>query len=619
MGRKHKRIKYWSEEGWEEGGWLPWGGETYDYDFDRNLSVKNQESDWDYYKRTDIWRGYNYRTFQTLDYKYIEQMANALAAKYKIEVKVGDSWKIDLENKILTYDPLTLVSGTKSRLITVLLHEIGHLRHTEPVSKIEKKQNPFIKKYFSGAFEVLNMFEDFRVDTLMKKSYEGAKDAYDSNKEVVRELAENYFRNGERYRSDLIYVLEETVRKSSKYKDKNGNLRKSARKKIDTVRKKLEERDTLFDYISNMILKGYGEENVELPETGKMKERIKQTENCIGLSEKCKSTFEVLDIMTKKVYPVIEDLFKSLTENQKEVCSIFGSAIGERVNRMLGDLSSNPIDKLSSQNVPRERESGHSERVYPKEWLEGNYDALKNSVSSLIDELVRKLTFLKREEMTLKWVSRLPRGRIATKGLYKFMAGERRLFKNKIETSDTIKSFAFSLSVDASGSMDGERIVNAVRSFIAMSEVFKRMSIPFEVMMFDSDSVTIKNFEEEYSNEKRKKMAGLIRRSGGGTNLYSVFQRTRISYRPEKNKVMIVLSDGGVGNYDYYKPYFQDLNKKNIKYMGVGIDCGDEIVKLFGEKNGLAIDNIELLPLELTNLLKSIITSKFGQGLKVGK
>ena len=176
-------MKKWQEKDYE--------GNIDKWSFDKKLDTgKDFDKEWKAYEKSGVWKGYDYYSPPLLDITYIEQMANALASKYKIKVKSGKCWAIDVDKKELEYNPQDLVSGTKATLIALLLHEIGHLKHTTSPTKLKSK---YLDK--RGGFEVLNMFEDFRIDNLMTKSYEGAEDVYKALDPIIESVAEKYEEN----------------------------------------------------------------------------------------------------------------------------------------------------------------------------------------------------------------------------------------------------------------------------------------------------------------------------------------------------------------------------------------------------------------------------------------
>lgn len=637
--------KFWGEgEDEEEKDWRG----AYDYELDTPLNLswnKNKKeekkvgqewweretewtNDWNKFQQTGEWHGYNYYQKPTLDYKYVEQMANAFSAKYNVEVRVGSVWGIDLRKKVLTYRPEDLMFGTKAHLIATLLHEIGHLRYSTYIDDIPNK-GKFFQSYYDSCFEVMNLFEDFRIDKLMLKSYEGAEDVFESNKPVVKEIAEKYeqsainlkLRTQEAMDSLVgkIMGMEKDYQKIELKKHFGTDNLELVKKKIEKVKKEIDKGDNLFNYLASILMTGYGQK-AKMNVT--MRKRVNDTKKAIPLSIKAKTTGEVINVLNKEVYPKIEDLLKDVSSaGNSVVAKAFGADTASKVQSTMDDCLMSSFylsvdnESYGDRNNPKSRTSGHSdENVLPKAWKDGDYDALKESVESAIRELVSRLTFLRRQELVPRWQPGERRGRFDVKSVRKYVTGSMRMFRKKIEVIDTISSYAFSLLVDISGSMNGERIIHTTRGLIILSEVFEKMRIPYEVNVFHDLPDSVKLFNDGLTADIKSKIGGLTNGTRGGTNLYKALETKEIrslAERDEKNKILIILSDGGVsyGKIDYEKLFQKLYDKNRIKTLGIGINCGDEIVKLCLNQ-GVSVDVPAALPEAFSDILKQTILNK---------
>lgn len=576
--------------------------------------------EWSGYEKTGIWKGYNYYAKPTLDYKYVEQMANALSAKYNIEVRTGRGWSSDVEKKILTYDPLSLITGTKAQLLNSLAHELGHINYTSPSHEITwgKMYEKYQKR---GAKGLLNLFEDFRVDYLVNKDFTRdygeltAQDILSENLEIVRELSVRYQEHAENIKEQNIRYVERAIRTENLENDplftelfgKDVKTLKEVSEKLEKVKEKILARETLFDYCASMIL-DYYEEPYSAPP--KLQEYIDKTKPFVkGMVEQ--KTFQgLVNILETKILPVVEPLLKELEEGFEALRTAFkgGTIAKDAMGRTLSGGYDN-VDNIL-QNEKNRRRSG-SGKAMPQEWLDGDYSSLRDSVATSIGELTRKLTFLKRNEETTRYLPQQKSGRLVLKGLYRQRLGDRKLFKKQVETQRVLTSFAFSVMVDISGSMGGEPLIHSVRGMVMLAEVFDKLSIPFEVMAFGNEGKIVKGFEEPIKT-KQKALGGLITHTEGNTNLYDALEKTTIGKRSEKNRVVVILSDGGVAGYkdmNWHTKYFQNWQKKRIKTLGIGIQCGDEIKKLcLGVGEG--IDDVATLPDTFAGILKKEIQER---------
>jgi len=201
------------------------------------------------------------------------------------------------------------------------------------------------------------------------------------------------------------------------------------------------------------------------------------------------------------------------------------------------------------------------------------------------------------------------RGRLDTARAYRLRMDDLRIFNQRKQEPSRIKSFAFSLMVDISASMGGQPIVSATRALVLLSEVCREMKIPFEVMTFENHPQTIKKFNEEMTSKMEARIGGVAKADGGGTWLLPCLEASEIRQRPESRKIAIILSDGWVGDHGQHQTYFDEWRKDNVQELGVGINCGDDIVQLC-RGNGVSTDTPQQLPQIFEEMLQKLILHK---------
>jgi len=623
------------------------------------------------YKAGGRWRGYEAYKPTTLDYRYIEQMANALASKHSVTVKVGDCWKIDLDERELTYNPMTLMTGSKAQMIASLLHEIGHLRHTTPVSKMQTNQ-----KYGKSGHEILNLFEDFRIDEIMADSYSGAGSVYQANMPVIQRIADGFGTTEKKYRSDLVDFLQQyksqllvkhdpkhntTYRLGNRwaygsYADAKVRLKEAMKKekelhktavalpkttkdeqrvrrnsmsmatrhinalkrhmlelgqafdamydelglkgkertnavavkRLNDAIKTAERGETLFGFECLVICEAYGVGAVGTIPSG-LRERVDKCKPAIEEARNADSTQEVVDILNKGVYPHIDDLLLNL-ENGSDLAKSIGKGLAKKAL----DYAKNVMgsgDKVG-ETVARENKSAKNSgtgAVIPSEWANGEYPALKQSVQTAINDLVQRLRFMRASDTSNRYDTNLKRGKLHGKHLYRMATGDDRLFRRKTEHKDRIGQVGVSVIIDKSGSMyDGERMVHTVRGAIIIAETCKELNIPLEIQTFSGNNTTLKKHDEEYTKDVQARLAGLVTSGGGSSNLFMSLDKTEIKELKKRNKVAVILSDGGVGTGNFmtgkrYGTYMDEMRENHVSPVGIGIGCGEQITRLVGE------------------------------------
>lgn len=633
-----------------------YGYSSYSWDLDKKLLNKNPEQTGDKkldkenkykaikseyydsyssYEKTGHWGGYSYYRQPQLTYKYVQQMANALSAQHNIKVQVGDTWNVDLLNRTLTYNPASLIYGTKSELLATLMHEIGKLRYCAHSSLLKNK---YITMYKMPALEVLSTYEDLRTDFLMLKAYESASEIYESIIPQIEEQVKRYMKHGEAFR-DLIeripqYTFQNIV---SNHMSQNGGrinpedpaLKQELHKVFGTtdiemvkiglqvVQTKARNNGSIFEYCGEMLALMYDLDDQKNKKFENIQDKIAKTLDTIEPSKKQPDSQALVDYLDKTTYPIVEDLLKETQDGAEAIKKAFPNMSEEVLKNMMREIEAqmggrggNGVNVQPDGNVKTRRASGPSDEETPPEWGNGEYRPLKDSVSMEIKQLVNRLTFLRREELTVRYQADQKRGRLNSRKLYKSSTGSRRLFKKKLENVDTIQSFAFSILLDVSGSMSGKRIIHCTRALIILSEVFKKMNIPFEIVTFSDGTKTIKPFGRDMDKKMEKSIAGLPNNMGGGTNLNRGLDALSIHKQTEKNKVVVVLTDGGVGGVKSFdQRYFIPWAKQGIKSVGFGIECEREMADLC-QGNSKVLKNATQLPVEFSNLLKSLIRKR---------
>lgn len=603
-------------------------------------SKKEYDSHYNTYEKTGHWGGYSYYKAPQLSYKYVCQMANALAGQHNITLKIGTTWEVDLLKKTLTYNPASLIYGTKSELLATLLHEIGKLRYMEHYTTLNSK---YLAIYKESAAEALFPFEDVRVDYQMLRAYESAAELYESAIPGVQKQIELQKDYGQAFRKASIeiirYAYNEIVNKTvSDPEEQKIKLLQTfgttdiakVQQRINEMSKYYQVNGSLFEYCADITHAMY---DLETPTTGfeNIKEKVDLTIPAIEPVKRELTSQGAVDIVETMVYPHIEDLMKDVNEKAEKLKEMFPGmieSIAKELEALFKQLMENSVGnakkgaKAPTPNTGQGREnkirgggSAPTEDHIPPDWVAGDYKSLKESVDPEIKSLVQKLTFLRREEMTVKYEANQRRGKLNSRSLVKYAFGSRRLFKRKLPNVDTIQSFAFSVLMDISGSMSGRRIIHTTRAMVLFNEVFKKLNIPFELVVFGSDSKVIKSFETVPDKAMEIKIGGLVNASGGGTNIDRGLEALKIKNRTENNKIVVVLTDGGVGDASVYdNAYFTPWREKNnIKSIAFGLELNqresDEMRRMV-EGTGKVVESANTLPQEFAEVLRNVIKRK---------
>lgn len=231
-------------------------------------------------------------------------------------------------------------------------------------------------------------------------------------------------------------------------------------------------------------------------------------------------------------------------------------------------------------------------------------------------------------------------GRLHSAGLHRVLAGDDRVFRRMHENKSS--DVAVCLLNDNSGSMWGDKMKTAMTASYALSTTLERVGIKHEVLGFTtmhsmaaakeagaeeertgiafSRTMPIympiyKGFDERVTPEIKQRFAGAPRQRFMNANVdgesveYAI---ARILKRPEKRKVLIVLSDGQPAadgdmgqQISHLKRTIAGAAKLGVETVGIGILS--DAVRHFYPKH-FVLNRVEQLPGLVMQELKRILT-----------
>jgi hypothetical protein len=342
---------------------------------------------------------------------------------------------------------------------------------------------------------------------------------------------------------------------------------------------------SLYDYLAAITLQAYGLDSKEGGE--KAYEMVQKTKDAIPKVIAAPHTQAVYEILENDVFPVIEELLKIHNEGTEKDKQAFG----DRVAALLQNGG------LIGNNKDIDARMGHGEAPsIPQEWIRGDYAKLKESVESSIKELTRKLQSIKAEDLALRYETELKRGKLNTRALYRWPAGRLDIFKRKRLQVDRTATFAFSIWIDTSGSMVGDKMVHATRAVIMLAETMHRMDIPVEILSFENSTLVHKRYEDAYKGKVLERVGALAYAAGGGNRANMALSKATLAQRPERNKFVIALSDGEMDDMDTCKQELEKYQERGIHVIGIDISHRNAMDTLSMEKVFKVRDANELPP-----------------------
>lgn len=193
-----------------------------------------------------------------------------------------------------------------------------------------------------------------------------------------------------------------------------------------------------------------------------------------------------------------------------------------------------------------------------------------------------------------------------------------KIFNKKNIPNET--DLAVTLLIDESGSMKGFRINAAKITSIILQNFCESLDIPLQIAGHYSSSLTVrydvyKDFNESDGKDKYRICQITNSDNGNRDGAALQFAGELLLKRPERNKLLILISDGQPAALNYYgEESFKDLRniKKRLLNKGVTLFAaaiGDdkEQIKTIYNDNFLDITDLEKLPLNIVRLVERFI------------
>ncbi len=265
----------------------------------------------------------------------------------------------------------------------------------------------------------------------------------------------------------------------------------------------------------------------------------------------------------------------------------------------------------------KERETGLTKEEREK------YEEYFSEVRKYVGALVEKLDEVFPPQEESEWEGGQRRGkRVDTRKLAREVpTGHGRVFEKK-EVPE-IKEAAFTLLVDVSGSMQGNKIEEALKAAMLMAEAFSRKGVPFEILAFHEKLLELKQFEDEYFGKKKLELMRVLqevqtshaRYNDDGYAVDGAARRLQKRLLAnDAQGALIIFSDGRPEPSSTHSGSEWELHgivnkwSRQVPLIGVGIGPGMEsTIKEYYGKNGLPVPDITKLPHALLDILRKQI------------
>ncbi|MDR1323720.1 MAG: VWA domain-containing protein [Candidatus Margulisbacteria bacterium] len=272
--------------------------------------------------------------------------------------------------------------------------------------------------------------------------------------------------------------------------------------------------------------------------------------------------------------------------------------------KIMGEIALSEINELSQKPVDRN-------------YL-NKYDRTLMELGPEIDKFVNDLGQILRANEHPRYTSGHDSGqRINMDKAMQFEAdpAQYKIFDKR--RTPTTRDFKFTILLDMSGSMEGEKIEAAFKGLTFLCEAFHRLNLAIEIIGFDNTPAVVKTTKEPLDAKMRQKLSNLTKFSingqkfGGGTNDAEAIKYAydRSKKDPRELSFIIVISDGEGQDL---KPIMRKIKSEQLIPLPIGLGLG-EGTDYVADGYQIALPNIQ--PQDLgqvfADLLRDIVENPF--------
>jgi hypothetical protein len=553
----------------------------------------------------------------------------------------GDAWRHDTVKKIIYYPEKSVIDD---ETLACLIHEASHIRFTvidsDNLSKIKKIAEESKKKVEQVSL-IFSICEDLRIEKKISDIYIGARKILVSGSNQTHDKYIIY-RNRLKKNKDFKSLGEIMEKRSDNFcylffiqdyiSEKRLNLIFDYCT-IDVVEaynklvryahiiKNLDSYADVFDYINANIIQDYLGlcDDTEEKEEEKSKESQGEGDGFGEQKKQDKNDEDKSDEEDKEKEKESEcgtgnsDEEEEKEEEKEE--ESFSGRIGSS-NLDLKDDDFYGFDKSGSSDYEKRKFIEYYFNFTSRDFT---YEEFLSKSKMLVPSLRKPISIIKDLELKRE-ESGFDSGKVDLRKIHKLRTGFTRIFKRNNDLKLDDKELAIAILVDESGSMgnDDKDIIASI-SVAAMSTALEIANKKFCVYGFNDYFFFHKNFNKKVSMPEMYRVFENVHKNGAGWNNdgYAIWKTTKeLLKRPEKNKIMIVLSDGeptpGHGlcpdNGRKYEDYdltneVKDAEKNGIKIYSIGIQS-DYVKRYYRDDMTTVIRDVNELPKVLFDILK---------------
>lgn len=238
----------------------------------------------------------------------------------------------------------------------------------------------------------------------------------------------------------------------------------------------------------------------------------------------------------------------------------------------------------------------------------------QGSLESLGRRLGDRLEQIKVKSMNDKRF--LPTGRLDRRRYGSVIAGSRNAFKNPGRDLDLDMEIDVSIDRSSSVSSDNEQTANQYRMARMMAVAARETAVPMTIYGWSSGgwgyggagaSVQHYAYKEKHSDQMEG-IDALFQTGGGSTPTAEGvhFSRSRLAYSQAKQKVMVIVTDGGADDIPKTREEVRKAEDAGVQVLGLAFGCNaDQMDAQFGSGNWRDIDDYTQAPQIIGDLIES--------------
>lgn len=295
-----------------------------------------------------------------------------------------------------------------------------------------------------------------------------------------------------------------------------------------------------------------------------------------------------IEVTEQKDYNISEDMLAALESEESQQTGFKDPFNDQYFDESLKDQPLNKKENSVSlateldNTISSFKEKGHEftlKEVKPSENAKSLYLAVSQKIKLLNSLLIKQIRDIKTYNQGSK-LSGLSQGKIDSKNLYKYNTSDNLFYSNKYEIKES--DLAFGIILDASGSMNGDKIADGKVSMVLLHETLRALNINHAIIDHTAKghhSCIIRKYHDfkeskNYDISKSYGIMDIVSREGNNDAGALYYMEQALLKTHNKDKICIIFSDGEPTECSEkeLKDQVKSMERKGIKVIGIGIN-----------------------------------------------